>query len=99
MQGRNSPASSEVLLILAQTDAQRDIAGRASIPMVLQGPLGIMVRDAYRVLRMSFGMTGASAPSRGHRVRGSLRGSTKLASAALNLTSSPTQADHARTSA
>ena len=35
----------------------------------------------------------------GGRVRGSLRGSTKLASAALNLTSSPTQADHARTSA
>ena len=35
----------------------------------------------------------------GRRVRGSLRGSTKLASAALNLTSSLTQADHARTSA
>ena len=65
MQGGNSPVSSEVLLILAQTDAQRDIAGRASIPILLEGPLGIMVRDAYRVLRMSFGMTGASAPSRG----------------------------------
>jgi hypothetical protein len=44
-QGCNSLFSSAVLF-LAQTDAQRDIAGRASIPILLQGPLGIMVRDA-----------------------------------------------------